>query len=94
MHRPGGHRRGEDWHLLFLAQRRTVADLGLGLDLEGVLLAGGEVADGALVLVRVEVLGVLGDEGLGGHGLGPPLDGVARDDAVGQQVGQGPLNTK
>ena len=80
-HRPGGHRRGEDWHLLLLAQRRAVADLGLGLDLEGVLLAGGEVADGALVLVRVEVLGVLGDEGLGGHGLGPPLDGVARDGA-------------
>ena len=86
-HQPGGHRGGEDWHLLPF-------DLGLGLDLEGVLLAGREVADGALVLVRVKVLGVLGDEGLGGHGLGPPLDGVARDDAVGQQVGQGPLNTK
>ena len=86
-HQPGGHRGGEDWHLLPF-------DLGLGLDLEGVLLAGREVADGALVLVRVEVLGVLWDEWLGGHGLGPPLDSVACDGAVGQQVGQGPLNTK
>merc|ERR550532_3340272 len=82
---------GEDRHLLLLPERRAVADLGLGLDLESVLLTRRKVADGALILVRVELGRVLWDEGLVGERLGAPVDGEAGDDAVGGDVGQVPL---
>ena len=80
-----GDRRGPDRHVLFPPDELTKPDPGLSLDLEGVVLPGQEVLDGALPLRRVELSAVVRNERLTFLRGQSELDDEAGDDSVGLQ---------
>ena len=81
-----GHRRGPDGHVLLPAHLLPESDPGLGLNLEGVVLAREQVLDGALALGGIELAAVDRDERLALVGRQAELDDEPGDDAVGLQA--------